>query len=215
MRKPRKPIVSYKGAVEGNQEKLYFDRLTEIINSEESSKYNVDFRLGSNRGGSPLQVAQKADRTKTSRDDKIIAVFDHDNKDQEFINALIFCEKQKIQLAYSNFSFELWILFHKTYTTSTVNNSDQYEKAIRKAYNISESNLKEEKTIEKLMKKIILADVVQAVKNSETLENHNQGCGSVLFEGKVSHYEQPALKIHECIKDVLIKCGLYLSLIHI
>jgi hypothetical protein len=209
MRKNRKPILVYKGSVEGNQEKLYFDRLTDIINMEESSKYNVDFRLSSNRGGSPLQVANKADRTKTSKDDKIIAVFDYDNKEKDFVNALSFCEKKKIQIAYSNLSFELWLLFHKTYTTKTVKSSEQYDKIIRKLYNISESNIKEEKTIDKIMEKIILSDVIQAIKNSEILEKYNQDCGSVLFKSKVYHYEQPSLKIHECIKEVLIKCGLY------
>ena len=52
-----------------------------------------------------------------------IAVFDHDFKEEDFIKAISDCEKYKIFPAYSNISFNLFLILHKKkYNKKIINN---------------------------------------------------------------------------------------------
>lgn len=94
----RYPLI---GAVEGNQELRYFTRLKVLIEQcVPIKKLVVEYE--DTGGSTPLVIAKRAQNARASGSQKISAVFDHDNKDDDFTNALLFCNKNNILPAYSN-----------------------------------------------------------------------------------------------------------------
>ena len=79
------------GAVEGNQEKLYFKRLKKIIDNQDPVK-RLDIRYVDAGGGSPIIVAKRASKEGLLSRQPRSAVFDFDNQDAAFKEALEYCK---------------------------------------------------------------------------------------------------------------------------
>lgn len=207
--------ITYYGAYEGLQEKKYLDRLKYLISQEKNSKYDVSFMLKNCFGGSPLEVCKYTAKSITfssasnlKKEGRVIAIFDYDFKDEEFIKANKYCEEQKIFNAYSNVNFDLFLLLHKQKYNKQISSNKGYQIALCKAYNIpTSSDIKDEKIIDRIMNQITLDDCRYAIKNAHAICKETCSFGRQ-FENLEGHFEQPYLKIHLFIEKVLIKCGL-------
>ena len=116
----RKETKKYYFSVEGETEKWYLDWLQKTINSITESKYNV--KLDSKIQKNPLTRVKGMTLLEST---EITHVFDRESEDdvhvkqfQETLDRMSDAEQLgkdiKYKLGYSNFTFELWIILHKT-----------------------------------------------------------------------------------------------------
>lgn len=202
-------LCSFEGE---SQEKIYFERLEKLINESSEAKKRVKFKPAStSHGGDPYEVAKKLLASNVFHDkNKMAAVFDYDGKDTKFKDALELCEKEGVYPAYSNFSFELWLLLHKVDCASCVTNSSDYISKIKRAYGLlPDENIKDERVMQKIVEQITLQDINDAIERAKRLEQRAQESGEILcsINGTV-HYRQPYIMIHKFIEDVLENVGL-------
>ncbi len=211
----RREKITYYGSYEGLQEKKYLERLKFLISQNEESKFDVSFMLKNHSGGSPLEICKYALRTITfsniaelKKEERIIAIFDYDFKDEEFIQANEYCLKNNIVNAYSNVNFDLFLLLHKKSYNKQIYTNEGYKEVLCKSFRLSpKSDIKDEKIIDKIMNQITLEDVVNAIETAKKICKKTENSGKV-FNRLDGHYEQPYLKIHLFIEKVLIRCGI-------
>ena len=172
----RREKITYYGSYEGLQEKKYLERLKFLISQNEDSKYDVSFMLKNCSGGSPLGICIHALRTitfsnitKLKKEERIIAIFDYDFKDEEFIKANEYCLKNNIVNAYSNVNFDLFLLLHKKSYNKQIYTNEGYNEALCKSFSLSpKSDIKDEKIIDyfnNMYKSFIKFIVISASKN--------------------------------------------------
>lgn len=206
-------LTSY-AYVEGQQEKMYLEHIKNLINNNAESKYNVVFKVKDCGGSTPEEIVDKAVRTATqaqrnTKEYTHIAIFDYDNRDTEFKNAIIKCKKEKIVASYSVLNFDLWLLIHKTKFMGKVGIVKGYHQKVREAYRLPKTaDIKDEKTIAKILNKITLSDVVSAIKIAEEMEKINIESNNYMFKD-INVYDQPNLEICKFVKYLLVKCELY------
>lgn len=206
----RRQRIVYKGACEGDQERLYLKHLMGLIQQCESRNYDVDFNFYHTEGGSPLVVAKRASTIPAFDGQQIrVAIFDHDLKETDFRYALDVCKKEKIFPAYSNLCFDLWLILHKTNFSGCVNHTGQYVPIIRQIYNLpAEADIKKEAIISNILSQIQLADVHQAIRNAFETTRNNSKVGTPCFTDRsVEYYPNPDLLIHQFIDKVLNETG--------
>lgn len=216
MRILREEKITYKGAIEGQQEQLYFEHLQKLIYDDTHIKKKAVFNFAMAFGGSPMSVAEKANRSVALDDIKrlklnrqLIAVYDYDFKKENFIKAIKYCEKSGIVCAYSNVNFDLWILIHKKKNFyKKINKCSGYEDELRKEFNLFlDEDIKEEKAIYKILKQITLEDVKNAVNEAKKIEQKNiENCNTI--SSLINVYNQPALGIGKFVEEVLMKCDI-------
>ena len=178
----------YSGAVEGLQEEKYFRHVQDLINSDDSRRYDVVFKFKNAKGGDPLVVCKEAMRhsSSISLDNKYkkCAFFDFDFKNRSFVDALVYCKKGKIFSGYSNVNFDLWLILHRTL----------YNKAI--------FDIKDEKVIDIICSKISLTDVKNAIVNAKILQFDREK-NSDFIPGYIDEFSQPYSKIYLFLDYVL------------
>lgn len=198
------------GAVEGNQEILYFKRLKKIIDKQDPVK-RLDVRYENAGGGSALNVAIRASKADVLSRQSRSAVFDFDNQDVAFKEALKLCKHEKILPCYSNVCFDLWLLLHKTDFCKPVYAPTNYIEEYRKVYHLGvQEVIKEECTIEKVMNQIELQDVRDAIvraKSIRDMKTGEPGIGYARFcGGNEACHENPDLLVHLLVEEILCAC---------
>lgn len=196
----------YKGACEGRQEELYLKRLKKLIYECESRTFDVDFFFFSSQGGNPMEVVERASNvTIYDKGQQRVAIFDHDQKEAEFRQALDKCKVNNVFSAYSNLCFDLWLILHKTRFTRCVNNTGQYAQTIREVYNLPENaDIKNEDVINQILAQLQLQDIRQAIQNAFVISKNNDGTGTPSFSEKsVQYYPNPDLAVHLFVQKVL------------
>lgn len=155
---------------------------------------------------------------------EITHVFDYESNDDlhttQFKETLDLLKKTstlgkqiKYNLAYSNFTFELWMILHKFSCNAPLTHRHQYLKLINKAYNENFNSLdqyKRESSFKRILGKISLFDVKLAIKRSQSIMQKNEENGLVLQQYKGYRYyrENPSLSIWKSIEKILIDCEL-------
>ena len=89
----------------------------------------------------------------------------------------------KYQLGYSNFTFELWIILHKIDFNTPLNHRSQYFSFINRAYGEQFNNLddyKRENNFKRILKKLTIDDVREAIKRAKDIMNKNKENGYIL-----------------------------------
>ena len=219
----RKETRKYYFSVEGETEKWYLDWLQKTINVIPDSKYNVKF-------DSKIQKDPLA-RVKgmTLIDEtEITHVFDREseasNHVKQFQKTLdLMKEAEQLgkdidyKLGYSNFTFELWIILHRTDCNGIKTHRKQYLPEINKAYDEKFEDLEEykkENNFKRILQKLSISDVIDAVKRSETIMKRNEENGYKLqhYKGYNFYKENPSLSIWEIIGKILFECGIVRSL---
>ena len=213
----RKETRKYYFSVEGETEKWYLDWLQKTINAIPDSKYNV--KLDSKIQKDPLARVKGM----TLIDEiEITHVFDRESEDpahvkqfQKTLNLMNKAEKLgkdvSYKLGYSNFTFELWIILHKIDCNGVKTRRKQYLPEINKAYDEKFEDLKEykkENNFKRILQKLSINDVIDAVKRSEAIMKRNEENGYKLQQYKrYSFYkENPSLSVWEFINKILEEC---------
>ena len=182
----RKETRKYYFSVEGETEKWYLDWLQKTINAIPESKYNV--RFDSKIQKDPLARVKGMTLLEQT---EITHVFDSESEDpihtkqfQETLDRMSEAEQLgkdiNYKLGYSNFTFELWIILHKTDCNGAKTNRKQYLFDLNKAYNEKFEDLKEykrENDFKRILKKLTINDVIFAVRRSEIIMKRNKESG--------------------------------------
>jgi len=214
----KKVCNKYYLSVEGETEKWYFEHLQELINNEEELPYKVKFDIKINKS-----IISRAKSISAIFKVKAFHICDYESNEkvhtEQFNQVLKDLKNVKkinknieYKLGYSNFSFDLWMILHKKQQTNAVSHRKQYITGINKAYNENFQfidDYKEEKNFKKILSKITLKDVVNAVKNGNEIRKINEQNSRNNYKkyGKFEYYtENPDMTINECVEQILEEC---------
>jgi hypothetical protein len=119
----------------------------------------------------------------------------------------------KYQLGYSNFTFELWIIVHKTDCNGVLTHRRQYLTPLNRAYDQQFESLdqyKHEDNFKRILSQLTLDNVRNAIQRSKAIMQRNQEAGYILQQYKRYKYykENPSLSIWESIEKILRECEL-------
>lgn len=206
-------------SVEGETEKWYFDWLQSMINNTPEAKYKV--KLNSKIQKDPLSCAKGLTILGKT---EITHVFDRESEDeihteqfQTTLDRMKAAQKIgkniKYSLGYSNFAFELWIILHKADCNGSLSHRRQYLEPLNRAYGEHFENLdqyKHEDNFKRVLSKLTLEDVLQAVRRAKAITQRNMESGYVLQQYKGYNYykENPSLSLWVQVKEILQECKL-------
>lgn len=214
-----KETSKYYFSVEGETEKWYLDWLQEKINNEPASKHKVsiDSKIQKNpiKRAKSMIVLSKVEITHLIDYESNEEI--HTKQFQETLDLLKNTSKLgkqiKYHLGYCNFTFELWMVLHKTICNAPLDYRSQYLNPINRAYGENFENLaqyKQEANFKRVLEKISLSEVNTAIERSKAIMQINEENGMVLQQYKGYRYyrENPSLSIWESIEKILKDCGL-------
>ena len=215
----RKETNKYFFSVEGETEKWYFEWLQRLINSMPDAVYTVKFDCPIQKD--PLKRARgliTLDKT------EITHIMDRESEDETHIDQFkttldrMKCAERigksiKYNLGYSNFAFELWIILHKTDCNGALAHRRQYLPPLNRAFSEQFENLdqyKHEDNFKRILSKLTLDNVIQAVQRSKSIMKTNQENDRVLHQYKRYRYytENPSLSVWEVVEKIMGDCGL-------
>ncbi len=215
----RKPSKKYFFSVEGETEQWYLEWLQDQINACETANYKVKFDIQIEKD--PIK---RVKRMVVTAKTEIYHFSDYESDEdihvKQFVETMdkmkAACKlgKQIIyRFGYSNLTFDLWIVLHKTDCNGAFTHRKQYISSINTGYGETFTDMheyKHEKNFKRCLSKLTLDDVVTAIKRSEQIMNENANRGYKLHEYKgFSYYkENPSLLVWEAIKKILKDCGM-------
>jgi len=217
----RKETKKYFFSVEGETEKWYFDWLKNKIKTDPQAKYEVSFDCKIEKD--PLKRAKGIVSIGKT---EITHIFDYESNESSHVqlfeatlDRMKESESSKVGksitycLGYSNFTFELWMILHKCDCNGILSNRDQYLIPINRAYGESFENLdhyKREDSFKRVLNKLELQNVRDAIRRSKSIMQNNQASGLILqkYRGYSYYKENPSLSIYEIIEKILKDCKL-------
>ncbi len=190
---------TYRCIVEGQQEQMYLKHLAKLLSDFPNIVVTFNTSLGN-----------AYELTKSYEEYDKACLFDFDFNKTEFENNLLICsklnkpkQKYKVYHAYSNVCFDLWLLLHKTDYWCSVTSNDAYVEDIIKEYKLpKESNIKNEKIIDAILKEISLADVKLAVSRAKKIKVRKL-LGDVHRVNSTEYYDNPDFSLHTFIEMVI------------
>lgn len=115
------------------------------------------------------------------------------------------------QLAYTNFTFELWIILHKLDADRPLASRKQYLSLLNTAYGEDFQSLdhyKRKRDFTRILRKLSLRDVAHAVSRAQRIEQLNWlRCRPVRCASYAYFEQNPSLSLGECIGSILRSCG--------
>lgn len=215
----RKQTKKYYFSVEGETEQWYLFWLQNLINEHPESAYKVSFDCPVQKN--PLKRAKSITVTGKT---EIVHISDYESDEEvhvrEFRETMDNLKKAKeigkqinYKLGYSNFTFDLWIVLHKEKCNGSITHRRMYLPFINSAFGEnfeSMADYKHEYNFKRILNKITILDVKEALKRAKLVMRRNVENGYVLQEYKGYRYykENPSLSIWEVIEKILIDCEL-------
>lgn len=217
----KKESLKFYISVEGNvTEKLYFEHLKLLINSNQNSIYNLTLNCKKNK--SPKNFIKNIPLVSAC----CFHIFDYESNSPQ--HQLIFTRALKemkeindtyegkivYKAGYSNLSFDLWILLHKVKFKTFLSYPNQYLQHINSAYKTDFESMdkykKEENFRKQILSKISLDDVINAINFAKEIKEYNELSSKQSKEnyGFKYYLDNPDLNIHKCIEEILISCGI-------
>lgn len=158
-------------------EKNYFKLI-----KEKRSEFDIDIKI---ENGSPIRVVEFALKF-LNKYFEIWCVFDIDNsfEEKQLIEAIRLAKQNKIKIAYSNLSFEVWLISHFKECSSFYNMKDLYE-ILNKYLKKFNSKLEYDKGDESILEKYFIPNYKSAIQNSRTVlqrlkKSHNKKSRDIL-----------------------------------
>lgn len=215
----RKKSKKYYFSVEGQTEYWYLLWLKDLINSTEEAAFKVviDCKIEKD----PLKRAKGLSTTsKTeiyhfsdyeSEEDRHVKLF-KDTMDQ-MKKAMGLGKQIVYKFGYSNFTFDLWIVLHKTDCFAHLTHRKDYLSYINRAYSKTFESMDEykyEDNFKRCLNQLTLSDVIKAVERSKNIMNNNVASGYFLhkYKGFSYYQENPSLAVWEAIEKILKDCKL-------
>lgn len=215
----RKENRTYYFSVEGETEKWYLDWLQGQINANPNAKYTV--KLDSKIQKDPLARAKGLTILGKT---EITHIFDRESEEEIHVKQFqTTLDRMKMaqnigksityRLGYSNFTFELWMILHKADCNGLLTHRTQYLAPLNKAYDEKFENLdqyKHEDNFKRVLKKLTLEQVSDAVRRSKAIMQKNVEAGYTpqTHKGYKYYKENPSLSIWETVEKILHECGL-------
>jgi hypothetical protein len=191
-RKPRKLILI---VVEGAEtEYNYFNAL-----KAELRLPTTEIKVYSGSGGDPCQVVEKAYsyRNKmTSKPDEIFCIFDHDNKPEQYEQAIKKAQDYGFEDSITSIPcFEIWLLLHFRYTTRSFQNCSEVETQLQKEL-VNASFVNKTTNYDKSQDcyNFLKDKLKQAIENAERLETEQQETDQI--------HPNPYTKVHLLVKKL-------------
>jgi hypothetical protein len=162
-----KPTVIVLG--DGETEQAYIKRLTEI---DYFPYINLKFEIGSEENF-------ETKRKEHINNPNVLVILDIDNvltgtKRYNEISRLITTKEYKDQVYYNNFSFETWLLNHKTFFSCPITLQKQYNTEMSTCFAVSHwYTSKNDKNRRKIVDSISDTDIGNAVKNVARLSHYS------------------------------------------
>ncbi|MDR2728356.1 MAG: RloB family protein [Chitinispirillales bacterium] len=216
----RKHTKTYLFTVEGETEKWYFERLQHLINNDLNSSYTVSLKVAIQKN--PLKYVKGLRNIYKT---VIYHFCDYESNEQCHVDQFkktidMLKEAKKLgkqidyKLCYSNFTFDLWILLHKYDAKSSIIHRRNYLELLNRAYDKRFENMdsyKSEENFKRILSRLNLSDVIEAVKRAKFImqENKNRGYTLHQYKGYKFYKENPSLMVWEAIEKILKDCNLY------
>jgi len=206
----RKATEAFWICVEGECEKLYFDRLEKLIN-ESNLKVSVKFFTTIEKNPEQYIKSYKPEG-------RIFFVWDREGNTDEYMKNFqktlqtlsTLASHYDIKPGYSHFTFELWILLHLGEMYAPQNKKEDYLKYINQWTGKKFESLKEyksQKNFKSILESLELEHVKNAIERGEKIRN-SKGENEFRCIGKYKVCDQnPDLMIHECILSIFKICG--------
>ena len=205
----RKETQSYHFSVEGATEKWYLEWLQAEINKQPQSIYKITIH---SKIENPKSYVKKVKVIGVDRLE-ITHVFDYESNDEEHIKkfrGMLDLLKESTQqgkkvnynLGYTNFTFELWMILHKAECNTQLNYRKQYLKLINNGFDENFASLdqcKNEMNFKRVLSKLSISDVKEAIKRSKGIMKRNEENGLALqqYKGYEYYRENPSLSLWE------------------
>ncbi len=215
----RKQGKKYYFTVEGETEQWYLQWLRDQINRDEGAKLRVSISCAVCKN--PEKHAKSVPVTSRI---EIYHLFDYEGGNEEYVKRFqTTLEKMKkaqnlgknirYKCGYSNLSFDLWILLHKTDYNAIHTDSSQYLEVINRVFDERFEGIREykrENNFKRCLSKMDLDDVRAAIRRAEAIMERNQENGYALqqYAGYEYYEENPSLMVWEPIKRILEDCQL-------
>lgn len=214
----RKLNYTYYFSVEGETEKWYLNWLQERIN--ESADVPRTVKLDVQVQKDPMKRVKQMVILEPT---EITHVFDRESEDavhiKQFAQTLTrmkdaqkLGKKVKYQLGYSNFTFELWMILHKADLYSSKANRKDYLTPLNMAFGEHFESLdeyKQEKNFQRVLNKLTLNDVKDAVCRSRLIMKRNEETISLQkYKGYSFYDHNPSLSVWESIEKILKDVGI-------
>jgi hypothetical protein len=214
-----KSTKKYYFSVEGETEQWYLQWLQNQINACDDSKFKVSFDFPVEKN--PLKRAKSLVVTGKT---EIYHLSDYESDEPihvaQFIETMDNMKKAKelgkqisYRFGYSNLTFDLWIILHKVNCNGAFTHRRQYLDPINRAYDEnfeSMDDYKHESNFKRVLSRLNLNDVKDAINRARSIMERNHINGYVLHEYKGYRYykENPSLSIWEAIEKILKDCGI-------
>lgn len=205
-------------SVEGETEQWYFEWLKNTINSSPNATRTIKLKCKVQKD--PIKYAKGLIILEKTL---ITHIFDRESEEDlhtgQFTTTL---ERMRnapqksgktveYRMGYSNFTFELWMVLHKSDCNAPKTHRRQYLDHINNAYDEHFENLdqyKHEGNFKRLLGQLTLTHVQDAIRRSKEIMQKNKENGYICSqEHGYSYYkENPSLSIWECVEKMLKDC---------
>lgn len=209
---------TYYFSVEGETECRYLMWLQEAINGSPDATVPVRFRARVAKD--PLGRAKGLN---TNGDVRITHVCDVESADPAHVRHFQWTLSRMhaaeaayphvtYELAYTNFTFELWILLHRLDMRNPVRDREAYLPMINRAFGEKfqgHGQYKREKGFSRILRQLRLEDVVLATERAEAIERQNELTREpASFAGYTYYPDNPALSVGTMIHEILEESGI-------
>lgn len=207
--KVRKPqFLCIIGCEGKNQEKIYFDKVAKLVNCIESRTHDLVFDYAEPYGGDPKCVVERTIQKSIGKENKV-SVFDYDGKKDKYEEAIDLAIENKIELGYSNYCFDLWLILHKEDYFEIVENQDAYADKLRQVYGLpADANIKKEKRVTEMISQIELDDIKNAIQRGKKISENNQSREGNKTPKNNTYYDNPDTQMHVLLQFLFEKVGI-------
>lgn len=207
--KSRKRELLYIIGCEGkNQETLYFEKVRRLFNEIETRQYDIVFDYAEPFGGDPRCVVERTVHKSIGKENKA-AVFDYDGKREKYEEAIDLAHRNHVELGYSNYCFDLWLVWNKMDYHDAVDNQSDYASLIRSAYRLSfNANIKKIATVEKIVSQITTENIFSAIKRAERVIGKKKAGAKIFTPQGWHYYENPDTQLHNLLLNIINKMGI-------
>lgn len=215
----RRQADKYWFSVEGETEKWYLEWLRDVVNADPRATRKVAFDVKVEKN--PLKRAKSLNVVGKA---EVWHVFDLEDEDELHVRQTLDTLKRmrdagklgrgvKYMNAYSNFTFELWILLHKLDMRAPLNHRTGYLRLVNREFGESYQDLdeyKHEGNFKRALGQLTIDDVVAAVARAKRIAEANKADGHRFAEHCTYRYclDNPATDLWIAVEKVLKGAGI-------
>lgn len=214
-----KTTKKYYFSVEGETELWYLQWLQTRINDTEAGQYKVSLNCAVQKN--PLKRAKSLAITGKT---EIYHFSDYESDDpihtRQFTETMDNMKRAqelgkqiKYHFGYTNLTFDLWIMLHKADCNGSLTHRRQHLEPLNRAFGENFESMdeyKQEANFKRILSRLTLSDVNEAIHRAKTIMRKNEENGYVLhrYKGYCYYKENPSLLIWEAIEKILKDCCL-------